>query len=189
MPVSVASHSSPQQSFRWTDAPEPVQSNEIRARSATWVVQAPPASGIVLATAAVSRLIVVSGRIEVLDVASQIISFYDMRDGWMGNASKAPDILGVQWLAEGFVEGFDPLLPTPSVFPTQNGGVEMEWRKGGRSAIVTVSFDKSRTTVEWFSFYPEDDHDERDVEKQLELDKIEGWRHLNHLIKDFYSIV
>ena len=129
----------------------------------------------------------VTGRMvdaEVSAVARRIREFRDLQDGWMGDGSKAPDIQGLQWLAEYFTERFSS--QTPAVFPTPTGEVEMEWRNGDRSACVTVSLHSKM--ARWFSFYPEDNHDVRDCEVPLELDKMEEWKYLNDLVQGLFSI-
>jgi hypothetical protein len=118
-------------------------------------------------------------------VALRILSFSDLQDGWMGTGSKAADIGGLRWLAEQFAEKFKQ-PSTPAVFLTPDGDVEMEWRHEGRSACATVSL--SSRMAEWYSFFPEDNHDERDYEETLALDRREGWKRLNDLIQSLFSI-
>ena len=120
----------------------------------------------------------------VLAVRDRILSFLEYQDGWMGDGSKAPDVYGLNWLAQAFASHFEQQL-TPSVFLTPDGDVEMEWRYAGRSVSFTVSL-ISRTAV-WYSFFPEDNHDRRDFEESLILDR-EGWKRLNNLIQSLFSI-
>lgn len=118
-------------------------------------------------------------------VRNRILSFCDYQDGWAGEGSKAPDIVGLKWLAQEFLESFGrPNLP--SVFLTFDGDViEMEWRKDDRSVSLTVSL--SSKTAEWFSFFPADNHDRRDFTEVISLDDRKGWERLNNLVHGLFS--
>ena len=121
---------------------------------------------------------------DVLVVGERIHSFGEYRDGWMGEGSKAPDVPGLTWLAQAFVSYFNQ-SNIPSVFLTPDGDVEMEWRKADRAVSLTVS--PGSRIAEWYSFFPADNHDDRDYEETIELDR-EGWKRLNNLIQGLFSI-
>ena len=121
---------------------------------------------------------------DVIVVGKRILSFCEYHDGWMGEGSKGPDVYGLKWLAKAFASYFEQ-HPTPAVFLTPNGDVEMEWRNSGRSVSLTVSL-SSRVAV-WYSFSLEDNHDEKDYEETIILNK-EGWKRLNNLIQGLFSI-
>ena len=121
---------------------------------------------------------------DVLVVGERILSFGEYRDGWMGEGSKAPDVPGLTWLAQAFVSHFNQ-GNIPSVFLTPDGDVEMEWKKVDRAVSLTVSLDSR--IAEWYSFSPTDNHDDRDFEEIIVLDR-KGWKRLNNLIQGLFSI-
>jgi hypothetical protein len=122
---------------------------------------------------------------DVSKVKERILSFRDYQDGWMGEGSKAPDVSGLEWFAESFVAHFEQ-HSTPAVFLNPDGDVEMEWQNAVKSSVLTVSLISK--TGAWYSFFSEDNHDERDFEETLELYNWKGWNRLNNLIHGLFSI-
>ena len=57
----------------------------------------------------------------------QIEALGSLEDGWLGGSSKAPDKLALGWVRDQLDATFPEDLPLPSVAPTPEGGLFMEW--------------------------------------------------------------
>lgn len=114
------------------------------------------------------------------DTAKTILSFKDMREVF-GSDEVAPSPDGVVWLANSFREHYVLGSLLPAVFPTSWGGIRMEWSVGGQAVVVDI--DLERKIAKWLSFYLEDDTDERDVEKAIDLAGDEGWDYFNRMVQ------
>ena len=114
------------------------------------------------------------------NVADRIDSFADMADGWMGEGSSCPNKSELAWLSRSFLEWYSSEIPTPSVFPTPRGTIEMEW-SGYRQTIILDISPKTKKAA-WLSFYTTDD-DENDIEEEIDLGDSAGWKRLKRLLK------
>ena len=96
-----------------------------------------------------------------LDVAAQLDDFRTLKDGWLNGDGVAPDHEGLDWLANQFVRLYpSDDLPLPYVYPTVEGGVNIEWDLGGEE--VSFEIDLSARNGEWCG--PTKDLDADDVE-------------------------
>ena len=174
----------------WSESPVPLEvrrttSLYVMSRTGNVGIAVLPESKAVCPTDNVVRPVLSLRNLnDVLVVGKRILSFSDYRDGWMGEGSKAPDVPGLTWLAQAFVSYFNQ-SNIPSVFLTPDGDVEMEWRKDDRAVSLTVS--PGSRIAEWYCFFPADNHDDRDYEETIALDR-EGWKRLNNLIQGLFSI-
>lgn len=106
-----------------------------------------------------------------LDVSARLDEFRRLEDGWYNGDGFAPDHKELDWLAHRFGE-FYPTdeLPTPYVFPTIDGGVNIEWALGEDEASLEI--DLSTHQGEWLG--PSDDIKDDDM-GFVDLDDDNGW--------------
>ena len=116
-----------------------------------------------------------------LDVTAQLDDLRNLRDGWAdgtqtagdwGNGyGKAPNHEALDWLDAKFAEEYPDGLPRPYIYPTPEGGVQMEWSIGSYEAEIEVHL--LDHTAEWFWADTESD-DEGDC--VLNMDDAKSWK-------------
>ena len=103
----------------------------------------------------------------------QIAQLFSLRDGWHDGQGKAPDLLGLCWLATQMVEhgiiGED--MPPAYLYPTDAGGVQVEWSCGAVECSLEVDLEQQRG--QWQAVPREDvEGDEWD---SVDLSTLTGW--------------
>ena len=109
-----------------------------------------------------------------LDVPTRLAELKGMSDGWLEGAGKAPDNIGLQWLAESFDRHYPKGVSLPHTYPTPEGGIEMEWM--GETTSLSLEISLSERTAHCLVF--EDASGDSYVERELDLDDdaAEAWR-------------
>ena len=115
-----------------------------------------------------------------LDVTARLAEFREMQDGWadgMQIASawgsgygQAPDHAGLDWLANSFESHYPDDAPLPYIYPTPEGGVQMEWSLGPFE--ISLEINLASHSAEWF--WVEITTDAED-ERVLNLDDANEW--------------
>lgn len=105
--------------------------------------------------------------LEPLDVPSRLDELQLLKAGWLDGGGKALDAARLDKLGQYFTDFFPSELPLPYVFPTENGGVQLEWRINGASPEIEI--DLATFSGEWLS---------DDEEETIDLTRREGWEDL-----------
>ena len=105
-----------------------------------------------------------------LDVAARLEEFRALEDGWFEDTGKAPDLKGLDWLADHFNRNFPDDLPLPYTFPTPKGGVEMEWLFDSQSIHLEIDIVEHRGNWLRYDKYADDNEEERDLNLNDESD-------------------
>jgi hypothetical protein len=75
------------------------------------------------------------------DMRERFTQLANVEDGWWGERSKAPSAACLKVVQEK-AEAFDEVR-WPAVFPTNDGGLELQW--GVRGGTITVTYDADGT--------------------------------------------
>ena len=104
---------------------------------------------------------------------ARLDEFRRMRDGWLEGAGVAPIHSGLDWLAAEFARRFpvDGLLP--HVYPTEEGGVRLEWSHRNHAMILEIDLTARRGDWLWFDRDSDAEH-----EKTLNLENAADWQWL-----------
>ena len=94
------------------------------------------------------------------DFMDQIGSLFRLEDGWLDGRGEAPPEEELRTFAERFLEHYPLDLPVPAVCPTEDGGVELEWKRG-IDFIATI--DLKSQTVDWTGVTADGDRFELDL--------------------------
>lgn len=113
-------------------------------------------------------------QLEELDVPFRLEELSVLKDGWLDGHGIAPDKSGLDWLAEMFELFYDPGLPLPHVFPTPDGGVQVEWSIGEREIALKIDL-LSRIG----DYLEVNINTDKDFDSIFKLDNEEGWKNLN----------
>ena len=107
-------------------------------------------------------------------VTSQLDELRTMKDGWYEGEGLAPSHEGLDWLNSVFPREYDRNLPSPRIYPTFDGYVQLEWMVGRNDASLEV--DLSKRLGYWHNLNLETDIDE---ERLLDLEDSDEWGWLN----------
>ena len=115
-----------------------------------------------------------------LDVTAQLDELRNLKDGWADGTQhprdwgkrygKAPSHEGLDWLADKLESEYPNDLPLPRIYPTPEGGVQMEWTLGEFEAEIEVNLDDRVGEWLWIETASEDAND-----KTLNLDESDSW--------------
>lgn len=113
-----------------------------------------------------------------LDVPARLESLALLRDGWMdGGGSRLPPA-GLSWLATAWTQAWPDDAPLPYVYPTPEGGVQLEWSAHGASIAAELNLDSHEAEV--LASRTADGSVLH--ETSLHLDKAEHWNQLAALV-------
>ena len=120
---------------------------------------------------------------DVLNVNERLDSFKQIEDGWAdgmqpasqwGNGyGKAPSHKGLDWLKQQFAVHYPDDLPRPYLYPTPEGGVQVEWSVGPHEASLEIDLDSR--SAEWYCLNLETDESQ---ERNSDLNLPSEWRWL-----------
>ena len=119
-----------------------------------------------------------------LDIKRRLTELRDLKDGWadgMQNVrdwgsgfGKAPSQDGLDWLAAQLERFYPNDAPRPRIYPTPEGGVQIEWSLGD------LEIDIDAHTAEWFSADLNADSSE---ERILNLDNPTDWQWVTNQLR------
>ena len=115
-----------------------------------------------------------------LDISAQLDELRNLKDGWADGVQhardwgqgygKAPSHEGLDWLGDKLKSEYPDDLPLPRIYPTPEGGVQMEWVLGGFEAEIEVNLEKREGEWLWIEVTSEDV-----VDTILNLDDSDSW--------------
>lgn len=106
--------------------------------------------------------------------ADLLDEFRDMRNGWLEGEGSAPSYAGLDCLADRFTRHFPDEAPLPYIYPTEDGGIRMEWPQGNNALILEVDIEAHKG--EWLRFSRSS---EGCAEHVLNLDNPGDWNWLS----------
>ena len=104
------------------------------------------------------------------DVRAQLDGLKRLEDGWLDGSGLAPGAAMLDGLAERFERLYPDALPTPYVYPTEDGGIEAEWSLAPWE--ISLEVDHAGLTAYWHAL--DLDTDET-VERTLDLTAERDW--------------
>ncbi|RMS28985.1 hypothetical protein ALP70_05037 [Pseudomonas savastanoi] len=67
-----------------------------------------------------------------------------MRVGWLDGRGVVPSPQEFDWIESFFRDQYPATLPTPFIYPTAEGGFQLEWRTGNQDVSLEI-FPKEKT--------------------------------------------
>lgn len=111
--------------------------------------------------------------LDALDVGAQLDELRLIQDGWLEGGGLAPPEAGLNWLSDTFDRHFPDEAPLPHLYPTETGGVQVEWSLGPNE--VTFEVDLDTHAGEWHVLNMATN---ADFERALNCDDDEDWKWL-----------
>ena len=107
------------------------------------------------------------------DVSTRLDEFRDLKEGWLDGKGVAPGNAGLDWFAKCFARHYPDVLPVPFVYPTAEGGVQLEWTLAGHELSLDVNLTNHR--AEWHDLNLKTRHDQF---REINLDDSGDWTNL-----------
>ena len=114
--------------------------------------------------------------LEPLDTEGQLNQLRALEDGWLEGEGEAPSNEGLDWLSQAFARFYPAYLPAPYIYPTEDGGVQIEWSFGVIDINVRIDLSTQRAVYFWL-----DEHTES--EGELDLADSADWDRLASVIR------
>ena len=112
---------------------------------------------------------------------SRMNELKQIEEGWGDGTGIAPGDDFLDWATRQFSRHYPKDLPAPYIYPTMEGGLEIEWPLGPYEASLTI--DQSRRAV-WHSLNLETDSED---EHHLSMDEPLSWRRLEINLRELLS--
>ena len=109
--------------------------------------------------------------LDALDVPARLEALSGLRDGWMDGEGARPNSDGLNWLSQSWLEFWPGEAPLPYVYPTIEGGLQLEWSFA--EASVSVEIDLALHTGELLAAWSNSGEVASEVEVDLAVE--EGW--------------
>ena len=117
------------------------------------------------------------------NIADQLGSLQEMRDGWLAGTGRAPTHEGLTKLGDLYAMHFSYALPQPYLYPTPEGGVRAEWTFGSNEVSLNINLET--LSGEWHTV---DLATREDEENTLDLTVPSSWQWLSERIKALENI-
>lgn len=114
-----------------------------------------------------------------LDVLSRLDELRQLKDGWLEGRGCAPAPSGIDWLCEVFSRNYPDDLPQPFVYPTEEGGIRMEWELAPWDASLDI--DLARHQGHWHALRTDT---AEETERRVDLDQPDQWQWLAQRLQD-----
>ena len=88
-----------------------------------------------------------TGLVRSASTSSRLNELKSLENGWLDGKGLAPSAAGVDWLAQKFDANYSDELPQPFVYPTAEGGVQVEWTIGDFE--LSLEFDLFSHLAQW----------------------------------------
>lgn len=76
--------------------------------------------------------------IETNDPLARIDELRLLKVGWLDGRGLVPSTAEFDWLEGFFADFYPPTLPSPYIYPTEDGGVQLEWRTGNQDLSLEI---------------------------------------------------
>lgn len=118
------------------------------------------------------------------DISVRLNELSNLEDKWYnGIDGRALNRNHLEIFKNYFENYFNNDLTLPAIFPTINGDIVLEWKKGDNEIMLEVKLSNLNSTL----FYFDMQNDDKDFELVLELDSEKNWIKLNKLISKHIS--
>lgn len=105
-----------------------------------------------------------------LDVQARLEEIALLKDGWLEGKGVALPRESLEWVSRAFASHYPDDLPLPYVYPTPEGGIQMEWTFGTTEASLEI--DLSAHSAHWQAL---DLRTEEESSRPLRLDEPDEW--------------
>ncbi|WP_275288329.1 hypothetical protein [Halomonas elongata] len=113
------------------------------------------------------------------EVQVQLEELKNLRDFWLDGKGLAPCKSGLDWLISCFSNLYEDDLPQPYVYPTPEGGVQVEWSIGEQEISLEIDLKNHQGYWHYLDISSDSDYEER-----LDLDDEEKWAFVTSKLRE-----
>ncbi|MCF7853528.1 MAG: hypothetical protein K9N51_01925 [Candidatus Pacebacteria bacterium] len=114
-----------------------------------------------------------------LDVPARLDEFRPLRRGWLDGVGIPPPQEGLDWLTMQFTASYPEDAALPYAYPTEDGGILMEWSLGGVEASLDI--DLVKRTGFWHLFDTVTDQTDA---REFDLEDPAAWAEIGKMIRE-----
>ncbi len=107
------------------------------------------------------------------DVRARLEELQNLKDGWLDGQGVAPSRMGLDWFAKTIGANYPADLPRPFIYPTAEGGLQLEWSLGEHELSLEV--DLANHSGTWHRLQLPTQQDET---RNINLDVVAEWKWL-----------
>lgn len=110
------------------------------------------------------------------DISLQLDDIRALENGWLDGNGRAPSEAGIDWIESKLYRYLPSGFPRPYLYPTEAGGVQLEWSVESNEVSIEVSLESHLGVWHELNLRPElnlQSPDER--ERELNLDQSSAW--------------
>lgn len=112
------------------------------------------------------------------DVPARLDELRSLADGWLEGKGKAPSKAGLDWFTAVFETQYLDELPFPYVYPTAEGGLQIEWSLAGHEVSLEVSLESKQAHWHILNLATQ-----AEAARDLQLTQADDWAWVNGEIK------
>lgn len=117
------------------------------------------------------------------DISLQLDTIRALEDGWLDGDGVAPSLSGIDWIESRMYRYLPADFPRPYLYPTESGGVQLEWSIESNEVSIEVSLE-SRLGV-WHELNLQS---KKDSERELNLEQSSDWEWIIRRINSMWGI-
>lgn len=123
------------------------------------------------------------------DISRQLDDIRALEHGWLDGEGRAPSQSGIDWIESRLHRYLPADLPRPYLYPTEAGGVQLEWSIESNEVSIEVDLESHLGIWHELNLNPQQNlqpSDER--ERELNLDQSSAWEWIIHQINGMRRI-
>ena len=137
-------------------------------------------AGKALEFTSLSQLIVIDSP---SDISLQLDDIRTLENGWLDGNGRAPSEAGIDWIESRLHRYLPSGFPRPYLFPTEAGGVQLEWSVESNEVSIEVSLESHLGVWHQLNLRPELNlQPQEERERELNLDQSSAWEWIIHQI-------
>ncbi len=112
------------------------------------------------------------------DVPARLDEFRSLVNGWLDGKGRAPSRAGLDWFSAAFESQYPDELPLPYVYPTAEGGLQIEWSLAGHEVSLEVSIESKQAHWHILNLATQ-----AEAARELQLTQADDWVWINAEIR------
>ena len=118
-----------------------------------------------------------------MDVPTQLEKLHSLEDGWFDGDGQKFDRSNLNWLSRAFDNYVSRTLLLPFTFPTVEGGIQFEWKRGEHDATLEVNLTDKTAYLHYYNSASDTDDD-----RDLDLNNAGAWEELNQYLIQYFTV-
>lgn len=122
-----------------------------------------------------------------MNIPARLKELRNLKDGWLEGKGIAPNHNELDWLAREFEHNYSDELPLPYVYPTEEGGIVLEWMIIPNDVSLEIDLRKHHGEWHCFNMNMDMDGEETDTDT-FDLNRAKDWGRLVDKIRELRGV-